>query len=484
MDARGGGSPTGPDDPRACRGAGGHGAHGRRAGPPGRPADLHGLLGGDARPGARPRRGARARQRRVPRAGRRVDRPGDRLGGRRAVPVGLHAHGRSGRRPVGDAAGPAALGPRRLATWAGAAENPWASAPTEALVAHGLAEAPDRDGPGMFCFAAPASLEGALAGAGFTEVVVEDLAFAWPYESFEHWFETTSDLSVAFAEALAGCPARGGRRRAGRARGALRPLSPRGRLPGDTGAGARGRRHRIARRPPLRSRAVFYDDDADLGLLDGKTVAIIGYGSQGHAHALNLRDSGVDVVVGLRPDSGSAERARGQGFEVAGRGGRRQPRRRDHDPRPRREAPRGVGGRGPRRRRGRQPPALRPWLLHPLRRGGAPARRGRRAGGAQGPGPSRAPSVHRGLGRSRPDRDPPGRHRQRQGPGARLRARHRQHAGRRDRDHLQGRDRDRPLRRAGRPVRRGLRAGRGRATRRWWRRATTRAWPTSSACTS
>ena len=45
---------------------------------------------------------------------------------------------------------------------------------------------------------------------------------------------------------------------------------------------------------------MFYDDDADLSLLDGKTVAIIGYGSQGHAHSLNLKDSGVSVVVGLR----------------------------------------------------------------------------------------------------------------------------------------------------------------------------------------
>ena len=43
---------------------------------------------------------------------------------------------------------------------------------------------------------------------------------------------------------------------------------------------------------------MFYDDDADLTLLDGKTVAIICFGSQGHAHALNLKDSGVDVVVG------------------------------------------------------------------------------------------------------------------------------------------------------------------------------------------
>jgi len=61
---------------------------------------------------------------------------------------------------------------------------------------------------------------------------------------------------------------------------------------------------------------MIYDDDADLGLLEGKTVAIIGYGSQGHAHALNLRDSGVNVVVGLREDSSSVEKARGEGLEV------------------------------------------------------------------------------------------------------------------------------------------------------------------------
>src|ERR687884_265618 len=61
---------------------------------------------------------------------------------------------------------------------------------------------------------------------------------------------------------------------------------------------------------------MYYDDDADLGLLDGKTVAIIGFGSQGHAHALNLRDSGVNVVVGLRESSSSADAAREAGFEV------------------------------------------------------------------------------------------------------------------------------------------------------------------------
>src|SRR3954465_10494062 len=61
---------------------------------------------------------------------------------------------------------------------------------------------------------------------------------------------------------------------------------------------------------------MFYDDDADLSLLDGKTVAIIGYGSQGHAHALNLKDSGIDVVVGLRPDSSSVAKAEGEGLRV------------------------------------------------------------------------------------------------------------------------------------------------------------------------
>ena len=61
---------------------------------------------------------------------------------------------------------------------------------------------------------------------------------------------------------------------------------------------------------------MFYDDDADLTLLDGKTVAIIGFGSQGHAHAQNLKDSGVDVVVGLREDSSSVQQAKDAGLEV------------------------------------------------------------------------------------------------------------------------------------------------------------------------
>jgi ketol-acid reductoisomerase len=61
---------------------------------------------------------------------------------------------------------------------------------------------------------------------------------------------------------------------------------------------------------------MIYDDDADLSKLDGKTVAVLGYGSQGHAHALNLKDSGVSVVVGLREGSHSADKARSDGLEV------------------------------------------------------------------------------------------------------------------------------------------------------------------------
>src|SRR3954471_20152741 len=61
---------------------------------------------------------------------------------------------------------------------------------------------------------------------------------------------------------------------------------------------------------------MYYDDDADLSLLDGKTVAIIGFGSQGHAHAQNLRDSGISVVVGLRSDSSSRAKVEEAGLEA------------------------------------------------------------------------------------------------------------------------------------------------------------------------
>ena len=62
---------------------------------------------------------------------------------------------------------------------------------------------------------------------------------------------------------------------------------------------------------------VYYDKDCDLSIIQGKKVAIIGFGSQGHAHAANLQDSGVDVTVGLRPGSSSIAKAEGYGLKTA-----------------------------------------------------------------------------------------------------------------------------------------------------------------------
>ncbi|MEY4849488.1 MAG: ketol-acid reductoisomerase, partial [Pseudomonadota bacterium] len=62
---------------------------------------------------------------------------------------------------------------------------------------------------------------------------------------------------------------------------------------------------------------VYYDADADVGLIKGKKIAIVGYGSQGHAHAQNLRDSGVaNVAIALRAGSATAKKAEGAGFKV------------------------------------------------------------------------------------------------------------------------------------------------------------------------
>src|SRR5205809_3662255 len=61
---------------------------------------------------------------------------------------------------------------------------------------------------------------------------------------------------------------------------------------------------------------IFYDADADLALIQGRKVAVLGYGSQGHAHALSLRDSGVDVRVGLPEGSKSRVKAEEQGLRV------------------------------------------------------------------------------------------------------------------------------------------------------------------------
>ena len=61
---------------------------------------------------------------------------------------------------------------------------------------------------------------------------------------------------------------------------------------------------------------IYYQEDCNLSMLEGKTIAIIGYGSQGHAHALNAKESGCHVIVGLYEGSKSWERAEAQGLEV------------------------------------------------------------------------------------------------------------------------------------------------------------------------
>ena len=188
------------------------------------------------------------------------------------------------------------------------------------------------------------------------------------------------------------------RRRARRPRRRSSRFRGRGRRP------ARSRRGRWSRRPARDARSasltapMFYDDDADLSLLDGKTVAILGYGSQGHAHALNLKDSGVDVVVGLRPDSRSVEQGRGRRPRGARHRRRRLARRHRDGAAARREARRGLG-------RGDRATGSRPATCCMFGHGFSihygevepPAGGRRRARRAQGPRPPRAPPVPRGL---------------------------------------------------------------------------------------
>ena len=163
---------------------------------------------------------------------------------------------------------------------------------------------------------------------------------------------------------------------------------------------------------------MYYDNDADPAALAGQTVAIIGYGSQGHAHALNLHESGVDVVVGLAPRQQEPDAGRGRRVACGDRGRRGQGGRRRHDPRPR------HGPEGGLRRRDRAEPAagpaadVRPRLQHPVRADRAAGRRRRRDGRAQGsrpPGPQRLPGRRR---RARPVRRPSATRAARPGPGS------------------------------------------------------------------
>ena len=205
---------------------------------------------------------------------------------------------------------------------------------------------------------------------------------------------------------------------------------------------------------------MFYDDDADLHLLDGKTVAIIGYGSQGHAHALNLKDSG---VVGRRraaPELGAASpRPRSTACEVARAGRRGQRGRRRDDAHPRRAPRPDLGGRRQGRDRPRQPAPVRPRLLDPLR-----ADRARRPTSTSRWSRPRAPATSSAASTSRARASPASSPSTRTPPATRsaLALAYAKGIGCTRggviETTLQGRDRDRPVRRAGRPLRRRHRA--------------------------
>ncbi len=206
------------------------------------------------------------------------------------------------------------------------------------------------------------------------------------------------------------------------------------------------------------SMKIYYDRDADLAPLQGKTVAVIGYGSQGHAHANNLRDSGMKVdhrpaQGGRVVAEGGSGRVQRHGAERGGEGGRR-----GHDADAGRARRRALPERNRRRHDRRQVPGVRARLQHPLQGHRAGARTERLHGGAQGSRPSRPQRVPEGPRRALPARDPSGPERQhpRDRPG--LRQGHRRDARRGAGDELQGRDRDRSLRRAVGALRRTDRA--------------------------
>ena len=197
--------------------------------------------------------------------------------------------------------------------------------------------------------------------------------------------------------------------------------------------------------------------DVDRKALQGARIAILGYGSQGRAHALNLKDSGYDVVVGVRRTGDSWKKAKKDGLAVA-------------EPA---EAVKGAAlaammTPGPRAAavykeivqdtaEGRGP-ALRARIQHPFQADQAAQGSRRGADRAQGSGRPRAAPVPAGTRRAVPDRRRAERHRQGEGTRTRLRRRHRRHACRRHRDDVCRGDRDGSVRRAGRALRRRDRA--------------------------
>ncbi len=229
---------------------------------------------------------------------------------------------------------------------------------------------------------------------------------------------------------------------------------------------------------------MYYDQDADLGLLKGKTIAIIGYGSQGHAQAQNLRDSGCNVVVGQRPGSANYDAAVKDGFkpvsaaEAAEQGDLVNILLPD-------EVQADIYARDIK-------PHLKPGNLllcshgFNIHFGQVVPPEGVDAALVAPKGPGHLVRSEFVARRRRPLPDRLRRRllRARQEARPRLRQGDRRHPRRRLPDHLRRGDRDRPLRRAGRPLRRRQRPGQDGLRDACSRPATSRRAPTSSACTS
>ena len=90
-----------------------------------------------------------------------------------------------------------------LAAWDAPDQNPWARSMGAELVERGLAPPPDPEAPGMFSFAQPGRIEDLLAGAGFTEIVVEGVDVIFPVASFDQWWEYQFDITPSLSETLA-----------------------------------------------------------------------------------------------------------------------------------------------------------------------------------------------------------------------------------------------------------------------------------------
>ena len=338
-----------------------------------------------------------------------MDRPPAGVDRRRPVPLGLHAAGRPRGRAARDAARAAPGRPRRARRLGRRRAQPL-ELPDRRRARRPRAERarrPRRAGPVRLARRRPRS-RSCCSTAGFEDVdrrarrrspsptpssTTGGSTQMRPLADVHDARSTPLDPASLDARSTrrSAAAARASRRRR---RAALRHRRPRAWVAAASGVGS--------------AAACIYDDDADLSLLDGKTVAIIGFGSQGHAHALNLKDSGVDVVVGLREDSASVEqgRATAASRSLADRR-RRQPRRhRDGARCPTRSTREVWEGEVADGIADGQPAAVRPRLLGPLRRGRAAARRRRRARRPEGPRPPRAPPVHRGQRRPGPGRHP------------------------------------------------------------------------------